>query len=329
MEVGTMANKVALVHGLAAAMLVAGVAWTAGSEEAPARWTIVIHGGAGADPNEISRPDRVATESRLQSVLRRGRQRLADGAAGIDVVEEAIVSLEDDPVFNAGRGAALNTDGEAELDAAVMQGGTLACGAVAGVRRAKNPIRLARKVMESTPHVLLVGPGADRFAGESGLEVALPEYFVTARAKAALHKKMKPSRGTVGCVVLDRQGNLTAGTSTGGLTGKRPGRVGDSPVIGAGTYADNRSCAVSCTGTGEEFIRHNVAAQISWRMRLQPCSLGQAVEGVYRESLPPDVGGVIAVDREGNYVMHYNTPGMSRGVADSKGTFEYGIGKIR
>lgn len=324
-----MSNRSTVLSGLAAMLLVAGGSWSAQSQEDGPRYTIVIHGGAGADPKEISRVDRIATESRLQLVLRRGVQRLADGAAGPDVVEEAISSLEDDPVFNAGRGAALNTDGQAELDAAIMEGATLACGAVAGVRRAKNPIRLARKVMETTPHVLLVGSGADRFSVDSGVELAPPEYFITARAKAALHKKMKGSRGTVGCVVLDRRGNLTAGTSTGGLTGKRPGRVGDSPVIGAGTYADNRSCAVSCTGTGEEFIRHNVAAQVSWRMRLQPCSLDQAVEGVFREALPADVGGLIAVDRQGHYVMHYNTPGMSRGAADSKGAFEYGIGKTR
>lgn len=308
------------------------------------RYTIVIHGGAGADPKQMKPEDRRAVEERLAAVLRRGRERLADGTPGLDVVEEAITALEDDPHFNAGRGAALNMDGEAELDASIMDGKTLACGAVAAARTPRNPIQLARRVMETTPHVLLAANGADRFAQLSGVTQAPPEYFVTPAAQNALRQKLRALSpapapgggqppwsppGTVGCVVLDRMGNLVAGTSTGGLTGKRPGRVGDSPLIGAGTYADNRSCAVSCTGVGEEFIRNNVAAQVSWRMRLQSVSLQDAVTAVFHESLPDDVGGLIAVDREGRSVMHFNTAGMSRGVADSAGRLEWGIGPER
>ncbi|MCW5870855.1 MAG: isoaspartyl peptidase/L-asparaginase [Candidatus Eremiobacteraeota bacterium] len=237
-------------------------------------------------------------------------------------VEEAVRALEDDPGSTPVEGRP-HSDGEAELDAAIMDGSNLRCGSVADVRRVKNPITLARWVVEKTPHVLLVGPGADRFGQESGLEIVDPEYFITARARRALRKK----QGTVGCVALDRQGHLAAATSTGGLTNKRPGRVGDSPVIGAGTFADDRSCAVSCTGVGEEFIRHQVAGQISQRIRLTGVSLPESVRQTFADGLPDDVGGVIALNRKGEWVMHFNTPGMSRGVADSKGLFKVAIGK--
>ena len=271
----------------------------------------------------MSPEERRAVEERLRQVLRSGLSRLHQGQSSLEVVTEAVVALEDDPWFNAGRGAALNADGEAELDASLMEGQKLRCGAVAGVRRCKNPIRSARRVMEGTPHVLLVGPGADRFARESGLEMVEPDYFITERARSALEKK----RGTVGCVALDRSGHLSAATSTGGLTGKRPGRVGDSPVIGAGTYADDRTCAISCTGTGEEFIRHQVAGQISHRMQFLHLSLPEAVRQTYADGMPDDVGGVIAVDRTGQTFWHFNTPGMARGAADWRGRFQVAIGK--
>lgn len=286
-------------------------------------YALVVHGGAGADPAQMEPEEIAGVEARINSVLQVGLGHLKDGKSALSVVEEAVRSLEDDPWFNAGRGAALNSDGEAELDAAIMDGSNLHCGGVADVRRCKNPITLARWVMEKTPHVLLVGPGADRFAQASGLEIVDPEYFITERARRALRKK----QGTVGCVALDRKGHLAAATSTGGLTNKRPGRVGDSPIIGAGTFADDRSCAVSGTGVGEEFIRHQVASQISWRIRLTGVGLKEAVQQTFGDGLPDDVGGIIAVNRKGEWIMHFNTAGMSRGAADSSGHFEVKIGK--
>lgn len=286
------------------------------------RYALVVHGGAGADPATMQPEEIRAVETRIQQVLTEGLERLKAGRPSLEVVEMAVRSLEDDPWFNAGRGAALNSDGEAELDAAIMDGTTLQCGAVAGVRRIKNPVSLARTVMQKTPHVLLVGAGADRYGQESGLEVVDNAYFITDRARQALRKK----QGTVGCVALDQQGHLAAATSTGGLTNKRPGRVGDSPIIGAGTYADDRSCAVSCTGVGEEFIRHQVAGQISQRIRWTGVSLPDAVRQTFGDGLPDDVGGVIALNRQGEWVLHFNTAGMSRGAADSTGRMLTGIG---
>ncbi|MBN9418282.1 MAG: isoaspartyl peptidase/L-asparaginase [Candidatus Eremiobacteraeota bacterium] len=286
-------------------------------------YALVVHGGAGADPAQMEPEEIEGVKARISEVLTRGLEELKGGKSALRVVEQAVRALEDDPWFNAGRGAALNSDGEAELDAAIMDGSNLHCGGVADVRRVKNPITLARWVMEKTPHVLLVGLGADRFGEESGLEIVNPEYFITERARRALRKK----QGTVGCVALDRQGHLAAATSTGGLTNKRPGRVGDSPIIGAGTFADDRSCAVSGTGVGEEFIRHQVAGQISQRIRLTGVTLPESVRQTFADGLPDDVGGVIAVNRKGEWVMHFNTAGMSRGVATSKGEFKVAIGK--
>ncbi|CAN0002306.1 unnamed protein product [Phaeothamnion confervicola] len=290
------------------------------------KYAIVVHGGAGADPAKLSKEEMAAYENGMRRVLKHATARLEGGAEGLDVVEEVLKMLEDDPWFNAGRGGALNEDGQAELDASIMNGANLRCGAVASVRRVKNPISLARKVMENTKHVLIVGEGADRFGKECGLEIVDPSYFITERTRQALEGLRKKSRGTTGCVVLDSHGNLTAGTSTGGLTGKKVGRVGDSPIIGAGCYADNRSCAISCTGTGEEFIRQEVAFQIHMRMRLKGETIQDAAETVFRENLPDDVGGVIGLDREGHILMHFNTAGMTRGAADATGRFEIGIG---
>lgn len=286
-------------------------------------YALVVHGGAGADPAQMEPEEIEGVKARITEVLQHGLEQLKAGRSALRVVEQAVRELEDDPWFNAGRGAALNSEGEAELDAAIMDGSNLHCGAVADVRRVKNPVTLARWVMEKTPHVLLVGLGADRFGEESGLEIVNPEYFITERARKALRKK----QGTVGCVALDRQGHLAAATSTGGLTNKRVGRVGDSPIIGAGTFADDRSCAVSGTGVGEEFIRHQVAGQISQRIRLTGVSLPESVRQTFADGLPDDVGGVIALNRKGDWVMHFNTVGMSRGMANSKGEFKVAIGR--
>lgn len=288
-----------------------------------ATYTIVVHGGAGADPSKMEADEIKGVKACIERVLHQGLSDLKAGQAALQVVETAVRTMEDDPWFNAGRGAALNSEGKAELDAAIMDGSNLHCGAVAAVQRTKNPISLARWVMEKTPHVLLVGAGADQLAQQNNLEMVDNQYFITERARKALRQK----RGTVGCVALDRHGHLAAATSTGGLTNKLPGRVGDSPIIGAGTYADDRSCAISCTGTGEEFIRHQVAGQISQRIRLTGVSLPQSVRQTFADGLPDDVGGVIAVNRQGQWVMHFNTIGMSRGVADARGNFIVAIGK--
>jgi beta-aspartyl-peptidase (threonine type) len=224
-------------------------------------------------------------------------------------------------------------DGRHELDASIMDGRTLSCGAVAGVRTVKNPIALARLVMEKTPHVLLMGDGAEQFAASVGVERVDPTYFDTDRRRKALEEFLKKrkqkednappkSRSTVGCVALDLQGNLAAATSTGGMTGKRFGRVGDSPIIGAGTYANNATCAVSCTGTGEEYIRLVAAYDVSALMQYGHLNVDQAAHTVIFERLKPDDGGLIAVSHTGEIAMPFNTNGMFRAAADSNGRFE-------
>lgn len=307
-------------------------------------FAIVIHGGAGGDPNNWAADFREQRRQALRNALERGIDLLKSGKSAMDVVEQVVRVMEDDEVFNAGRGCVLNENGEHELDASIMDGSNLACGGVAGVRRVKHPITAARRVLSETRHVLLIGRGADEFAEAMQLELADDDYFRTPRqlenwqrwkskeADVTLYRPQAHPKhpandqtsddqlylGTVGCVALDKHGNLAAATSTGGLMGKRWGRVGDTPIIGAGNYADNASCAVSGTGVGEEFIRRNVAADISARMRYHGDSLQQAAADAVAQ-LPPDTGGVIAVDRLGNLVMEFNTPGMSRGFADSSG----------
>ena len=313
-------------------------------------YAIAIHGGAGVEPATLDPERRVAYERSLAAALRAGQASLADGGTALDVVEQVIRRLEDDPLFNAGRGAVFNSAGGHELDASIMDGRTKHCGAVAGVTRVKNPISLARLVMTDTRHVLLAGAGADEFARSMqtrpGIELVENEYFSTddrrsqwrqaveeaARGGASTGRGEQPSspgdgKGTVGCVVLDRHGNLAAGTSTGGLTNKRFGRVGDSPIIGAGTYAHNAACAVSCTGTGEHFIRNVIAYRVAALMEYRELPLDEAVRDVIFKTLEPDVGGLIAVDRDGHISMHMNTPGMARGAADSTGRFEVLLGK--
>ena len=275
-------------------------------------WSIAIHGGAGGDPDRWTDQQRQTRRDAMDAAVDLGGRRLAAGDAAVDVVQAVIMELEDNASFNAGRGAVVNVDGVAELDASIMDGRTAACGGVAGVRRVKNPIAAARLVMTRTPHVLLVGDGADAFAKSQQLALVEPDYFLS---RSAI---VEPHFGTVGCVVRDVHGNLAAGTSTGGTKKKLAGRVGDSPLIGAGTYASNQSCAVSGTGIGEEYIRHAIAHEVSARMRHAGQSLPDAVNHVLRETLNPGVGGLIALDADGHVVMQYNTDAMICAVASSR-----------
>lgn len=294
-------------------------------------YTIVIHGGAGTiDP---SLPDSVKQSylNGLSRALEIGKKVLADGGTGMDAVERVINYFETDPKFNAGIGAVYTAEGIHELDAAVMDGRDLSCGAVAGVKHIAHPISLARLVMEKTPHVLLTGDGAEAFAGKMGMKLVPTEYFDTPerfRQFEEYKRKMeKEKQGTVGCVVRDIYGNLAAGTSTGGMTGKMPGRIGDSPLIGSGTYANNKTCAVSCTGWGEKFIKNTVAFNISALMEYKGMTLAQATDEMVFKRLQANDGGLIAVDGKGNYAMPFNSKGMFRGVATSSGVFEVKIWK--
>ncbi len=303
-----------------------------GSGSAPEKisWAIAIHGGAGTISKELAASQREARETGLEHALASGKAILERGGSSLDAVEAVIRQLEDDPWFNAGRGAVFNHDGGHELDASIMNGETMACGAVAGVSTVGNPISLARMVMERTNHVLLAGPGAERFAEEQGVERVDAQYFFTDERYESYRKALRdsaegPGRDTVGAVALDRQGNLAAGTSTGGLTNKLHGRVGDSPIIGAGTYAKNDTCAVSATGKGEEFIRHAVAHSISFLMEHEKLSLQEAAGRVVHQVLRAGDGGIIGVARDGSIVMAFNTTGMYRGAADSSGRFEVRI----
>lgn len=317
------------------------------SETKKPNWTIAIHGGAGGDLDRWNEEQRRVRIAGLKAALSKGREMLEQSASAVDVVEAVVRVLEDDPNFNAGRGAVLNEIGEYSLDASIMDGSDLSCGAVANVRRSRNPISLARSVRDKTPHVFLCGHEADEFGEQLGLPTAPPEYFKTEeqleswrtwkqrqQAKKEATSKFDHDRGedrlfylgTVGCVVMDVQGNLAAATSTGGLLGKKYGRIGDTPVIGAGTYANNKSCAISCTGVGELFIKHHIASAISARMEYLHESLETAVDHAVDKTLPVDSGGVIAVDSQGNISTLFNTPIMARGQANSDGLFRVGLG---
>ncbi|MEJ2105483.1 MAG: isoaspartyl peptidase/L-asparaginase, partial [Ignavibacteriaceae bacterium] len=235
--------------------------------------------------------------------------------------------FEDDSLFNAGRGAVFTSKGKNELDASIMDGRDLSSGGVAGVTIIKNPISLARLVMEKTPHVLFAGKGADELGKVLGAEIVDPSYFFTYERYEDLKKQILNKKGTVGCVAIDQFGNIAAGTSTGGLTGKMPGRVGDSPLIGCGTYANNKTCGVSATGTGELFIKNTACYQISALMEFKGYNLKQAAEKVIFQILPKDSGGIIAVDKDYNYQLLFNTSSMLRGVANSDGMFDVKIWK--
>jgi beta-aspartyl-peptidase (threonine type) len=274
---------------------------------------VAIHGGAG-----VVRRDKPGEQHR--AVLEQALEAAMAQKTALDAVVAAVLVLEDAPLFNAGRGACFNAEGEIEMDASIMDGATLRAGAVAAVRRIRNPVLAARAVMEKTRHVLLAGESADRFAEAQGLKLEAAEYFETQARRLALQKNLKGHHGTVGAVALDRHGNLAAATSTGGYPGKMPGRVGDSPLIGAGTYADNRACAVSGTGLGEAFMRAAVAHDVCARVLYAKVSLAAAARAALRSvaAIGGD-GGLIAVDRRGNIAMPFNSEGMFRASIDAAG----------
>lgn len=311
------------------------------------KWGLVIHGGAGVIKRENLSPEREAeVRAKLEESLRAGHAVLARGGSSVEAVTAAIVILEDSPLFNAGKGAVFTHDGKNELDSSIMNGATREAGAVAGVTHVKNPILLARRVMEKSPHVMMVGAGAEAFAQTQGLELVPETYFRTEERWQQLQRALEkegqgpvPSAsvdpltgdykfGTVGAVALDQSGRLAAGTSTGGMTNKRYGRVGDSPIIGAGTYADPR-CAVSGTGHGEFFIRYTVARDICARVEYSGVSLEKAADTVINDVLVKagGEGGVIAMDAQGNVSTPFNSSGMYRGYIGADGASSVAIFK--
>jgi beta-aspartyl-peptidase (threonine type) len=327
--------RLAACAGLLASILVPASGRSQVAASAP-NFAMVIHGGAGTILRQNMTPElEKAYIDTLTIALRTGYQVLARGGSSLDAVEATIRVMEDSPLFNAGKGAVFTAEGTNELDASIMDGKTLGAGAVAAVRQVRNPISLARLVMEKSPHVMMVGSGAEEFAKSQGVKLVPPYYFWTERrwrafeaAKARAdggRTSAAPGEerkfGTVGAVALDKAGNLAAGTSTGGTNMKRFGRVGDAPIIGAGTYANNLSCAVSGTGDGEFFIRNNVAADICARVRYSGASLKQAADDVVMKELVAQrgEGGVIAMDRKGNIATSFNSAGMYRGWVTSDG----------
>ncbi|MGA3264359.1 MAG: isoaspartyl peptidase/L-asparaginase [Terracidiphilus sp.] len=343
------------------AAMAAALAWTAVAQQPVGHWTIVVHGGAGMiERSKLTPAGDAAYRASLTQATEAGAKALDRGGSALDAVEAAIQVLEDDPLFNAGRGAVFTSEGRNELDAAIMDGSNLKAGAVAGVTRTRHPISLARAVMEKSPYVMMIGAGADAFAGRVGLEQVDPSFFFTESRWQALVKQLQkegrpaPPRpagapppgaavpvaqieeladthlyGTVGVVALDRKGNIAAGTSTGGLQAKAPGRVGDSPIIGAGTYASNASCAVSATGSGEYFIRLGVAREVCNLVAFKGMGLQQAADQVIHkelEALHGD-GGVIAITPDGQTAVSFNTPGMFRALLSEGGKLQIGIYK--
>ncbi|MEA9756309.1 isoaspartyl peptidase/L-asparaginase family protein [Xanthomonas campestris] len=306
---------------------------------------LVIHGGAGVEKSSLSPEEQAQAREAMQRALRAGHAVLTRGGSAVDAVAATITVLEDAPQFNAGRGAVFTHDGKNELDAAIMDGASGKAGAIAGVRTVKNPILLARSVMDRSKHVMLVGDGAEQFAREWGIALVDPSYFRTEKrwqqlqkarkaeagdrqAQAALDLETAKHFGTVGALALDRDGHLAAGTSTGGMTNKRYGRVGDAPIIGAGTYA-NTQCAVSGTGWGEFYIRAVAAYDICARMKYAGQSLQQAAEAVIDQQIPKagGDGGAIALDAQGNAAFPFNTEGMYRGWIGADGTAHVAIFK--
>lgn len=287
---------------------------------------LIVHGGAGAGSRQTISPELEAQlRDAMSTALALGYRILDQGGTSLEAVTATIVSLENAEVFNAGKGAVFNATGGHELDASIMDGATLNAGAVAGVRIIRNPILLAQAVMNDSPHVMLSGEGAEQFAQQQGFEFVEPSYFDTERRRRQLNKRLQQQSssrtsvaadyfGTVGVVALDQRGNLAAGTSTGGMTAKRYGRVGDSPIIGAGTYANNQSCGVSSTGHGEFFIRHVVAYSICARMQHGAMTLADAADQVVMEELVEveASGGVVAMDAQGNIAWPFNSASMIR-----------------
>jgi len=309
-------------------------------------FVLVIHGGAGTITRQnMTEQNERAYKLSLEKALRAGYEILNSGGSSLDAVEATVKILEDNPLFNAGKGAVFTHEGKIELDAAIMNGKNLAAGSMAGVTTIKNPISGARAVMENSGHVMLIGKGAEAFAAEQGLNIVGPSYFYTQSRWDSLQNLIKQDSiknkinkvntktvgeeaknndskfGTVGAVALDMQGNLAAATSTGGMSNKKYGRVGDVPIIGAGTYANNATCAISCTGWGEFFIRLVVAKSVSDLMEYKNLSLQKAAEEMIMKKVPQlgGDGGLIAVDKKGNFAMPFNTAGMYRGYIRSDG----------
>ena len=314
------------------AVVLVGTTAVAAAAGAETPWALVIHGGAGTISRENLDPGaEAAYRAKLDEALDAGQAVLTAGGSSLDAVEAAILVMEDSSLFNAGKGAVFTAAGTNEMDASIMDGRDRDAGAVAGVKTVRNPIRAARAVMERSPHVMMAREGAEEFAAAAGLEIVDPAYFFTERrwesylkAKAQAEFRQEndqeapdPDRkhGTVGCVALDQDGNIAAGTSTGGMTLKMWGRIGDSPVIGAGTWADNATCGVSATGHGEFFIRNAVAHDIAARMAYGGLSLQDAAEQVVMKDLVDQgaTGGIVALDADGNIAMVFNTSGMYRG----------------
>lgn len=300
----------------------------------PVRYAIALHGGAGSDWLKLDAHEQADVKDSLRQAITLGKTILADGGTSLDAVEQVIRHLENDPIFNAGKGAVFNSAGGHELDASIMNGRDRACGAVAGVKTVKNPISLARLVMQETRHVLLSGDGADQFAKEQGVDLVDQQYFWTQRRYDAWQRVKQQQaddhKGTVGCVALDTHGNLAAGTSTGGLTNKLYGRIGDSPIVGAGTFADNKTCAVSCTGVGENFIRNAIAYDVSARMAYKQQPVDEAVREILTQTLDASKngqGGIIVVTHDGKITMQFNTGAMARASADSTGQLLIALGE--
>lgn len=313
-------------------------AFTIQAADAPI--ALAIHGGAGIARADLTAEQEAECRKALEQALRAGHKILVEGGESLDAVQAAIIVLEDAPQFNAGRGSALTSAGTVEMDASIMDGSKPRAGAVASVTGVRNPIRLARLVMERTPHVLLMGKGAEDLAREGKLPFEPAEYFITPQSQEKLRKAKEAKKsagvratdltlltGTVGAVALDKKGHLAAGTSTGGLTNKMSGRVGDSPIIGAGNYAEDGVCAVSCTGHGEYFIRSVVAHDVAARMKYAKADLTKATREVIHEKLPKlgGKGGLIAVDAAGNVTTPFNTPGMFHGWIKADGTVHVAI----
>lgn len=316
------------------------------AQQAGTRYVLAVHGGAGTMTRSELTPElEQAYRTALREALETGYAVLDDGGSSLDAVVATLRIMEESPLFNAGKGAVFTSESTVELDASIMDGRTRNAGAVSGLKEIRSPITLARLVMEASPHVMLTGAGAETFAREHGVETVSNDFFYTDRRRRQLERAQQRERdadasgsgsahlldkdreaeqhayGTVGAVALDKEGNLAAGTSTGGMTNKRFGRVGDSPIIGAGTYADNATCAVSATGHGEYFIRGVIAYDVAAMMRYTGLSLNAAANAVVMGGLTElgGTGGIIALDREGHVAMPFNTPGMYRGTIDEDG----------
>lgn len=330
-------NRILLLFSLLAILGLDAAMTELKAEEPPI--AIAVHGGAGTiERGQMSEEREASIRAALTAAVEAGQSILAEGGSSLDAVAAAVRILEDAPEFNAGRGAVLTAEGRVELDASIMVGNTLDAGAIASVRGVRHPIDAALRVMEDSPHVMLVGQGAEQFAEAAGLEFKDEDWFITEfRAEQLRAIQESQSRGetqlseswfsTVGAVAIDRNGDLAAATSTGGMSNKRFGRVGDSPIIGAGTYADNQSCAVSATGHGEYFIRHVVAYDICARMRYSGLSLEESADVVVNQVLREagGDGGVIAIDHHGRVSMPFNTAGMYRAAIHADGRLEVGI----